>query len=133
MRDVKKKLLSLKQKRELLQRMAAAVREGAALDAFCADENIGRETLFEHLAEMRALGTQGINPFLPDVAIRKITQAEKIRALEAMEFYTKKQARIARHFAFWREYPKGHSKTFQKKQSARHAWPTPSFPMLKTA
>ena len=80
-------LLSLKQKRELLQRMAQAVREGVALDVFCEQENIPRETLFEHLTEMRALGTKGINPFLPDVDLLLVSKPEKFRALDAMKSY----------------------------------------------
>ena len=87
---MKTKLLSLGEKRRLLQRMARAVREGVALDAFCATENIGMETLFEYLTEMRALETKGINPFLPDVSHKKLTKMDKILALEAMTAYKKK-------------------------------------------
>ena len=86
-----KKLLSLKEKRELLQRMAKAVRRGVALDAFCEKENIERGVLFEHLVEMRAIGTKEINPFLPDVELKKLTWAEKFQAVEKISEYAAKK------------------------------------------
>ena len=83
------KLLSIKEKRELLQRMARAVKKGAALDAFCENEGINRETLFIHLHEMRALGTKGINSFLPDKEAKKLTLDDKKSAVERILKYAK--------------------------------------------
>ncbi|MCL1887659.1 MAG: hypothetical protein FWF96_02155 [Kiritimatiellaeota bacterium] len=82
------RLLSHKEKRELIQRMALAVRGGAAFDAFCASENIGGAALLGHLREMRTFGTKGVTPSLPDAeAGRQPTAAERRAAAEAIDAY----------------------------------------------
>ena len=88
---MKNKLLSLKQKRELLQRMTCAIQKGRAMDAFYEQEGVDKNTLSVLLREMRAIGTKGISPFFPDqTEVKRLPPIEKIRIIKKMKAYLTK-------------------------------------------
>ena len=73
----------------------SAIQKGATLSEFCKAEKFRPETILEHLEELRAIGVEGLNPFLPELKPgKKPTLLQQGHALNLIEAYVAKGGKL---------------------------------------